>query len=61
MHPLSRSRFTIDAHEKRSLFLTIIHFLSQLSDLNRRPAHYEGAALPTELSWLVDIFIKTQK
>lgn len=59
MHPLSRSRFTIDAHEKRSL--STIHFLSQLSDLNRRPAHYEGAALPTELSWLVDIFIKTQK
>ena len=25
---------------------------SQLSESNRRPAHYEGAALPTELSWL---------
>ena len=27
--------------------------MSQLSDSNRRPAHYEGAALPTELSWLI--------
>ena len=24
---------------------------SQLSDLNRVPARYEGAALPGELSW----------
>lgn len=24
---------------------------SQLSDLNRLPARYEGAALPGELSW----------
>ena len=27
---------------------------SQLSDLNRVPARYEGAALPGELSWQVD-------
>lgn len=25
--------------------------VSQLSDLNRLPARYEGAALPGELSW----------
>lgn len=37
------------------------YFLSQLSDLNRRPAHYEGAALPTELSWLVGFLIKGAK
>lgn len=29
--------------------------MSQLSELNRRPAHYEGAALPTELSWLNEL------
>ena len=27
--------------------------LSQLSDLNRLPARYEGAALPGELSWRI--------
>ena len=26
---------------------------SQLSDLNRVPARYEGAALPGELSWQI--------
>lgn len=26
--------------------------MSQLPESNWRPAHYEGAALPTELSWL---------
>lgn len=26
---------------------------SQLLDSNQRPAHYEGAALPPELNWLI--------
>lgn len=35
----------------RSLYIS----WSQESDLNRRPADYESAALPTELSWPVRV------
>lgn len=31
--------------------------ISQLPDLNRVPARYEGAALPGELSWLFNNLI----
>ena len=31
--------------------LQLFAAVSQLSDLNRLPARYEGAALPGELSW----------
>ena len=36
-------------------FFSQINFISQsqLLDSNQRPAHYEGAALPPELNWLL--------
>lgn len=40
-----------EASRSRLARCGLYFFKSQLSELNRRPAHYEGAALPAELSW----------
>ena len=44
------------AASNAALFFNIT--VSQLSDSNRRPAHYEGATLPSELSWLINTKLK---
>lgn len=51
-HPL---RFSVQGNKKGCcLFRRHPFAFSQLPDLNRVPARYEGAALPGELSWQAD-------
>ena len=40
---------------------SLLAAVSQLSDLNRVPARYEGAALPGELSWHKERIQKKEK
>lgn len=48
----SAIRFNCFSNKKGTVFiLFLLFFSSQLPDLNRIPARYEGAALPGELSW----------
>jgi hypothetical protein len=49
--PLSPSNLA--AGKKKNFLLFEESFLSQRPGLNRRPAVYDTAALPTELRWLI--------
>ena len=51
---MKRNDFKLEVHKKKSSTETRLE--SHPADLNRRPADYESAALPTELEWHSDKF-----